>query len=86
MSKGNESVGAGVGVEPLLKSDDVAKLLGVGPQCLRVWRMRGRGPRYVQASRAFVRYRPCDVRAWMAEQTRDPAGSHAVCQHASGSL
>lgn len=51
----------------LLSTAQVAKLLGLSPQTLRLWRCLGKGPRYLRfgglKSRAF--YCLTDIDDWM---------------------
>lgn len=55
----------------LLTPDEVAELLRVKPDTLRVWRYyRDRGPSFVKVGSA-VRYRESDVERWLAAQTVD---------------
>jgi predicted DNA-binding transcriptional regulator AlpA len=51
----------------LLTQVDAAKLLRLSERTLERLRLTGGGPRYVKAGRA-VRYRPCDLEAWIAER------------------
>jgi predicted DNA-binding transcriptional regulator AlpA len=52
-------------VEPLLDERAVARITGMSVASVRRWRLLNRGPRYIKLSSA-VRYRPEDVRAWLA--------------------
>ena len=58
----------------LLKTTDVARLLGVANGTLRAWRSQGIGPSYCQMNGHYgvVRYRLQDVMAWLAEQVVHP--------------
>jgi predicted DNA-binding transcriptional regulator AlpA len=56
-------------LEPLLSVAQVAKLTGRAVSTLEKDRLTGHGPRYVKLGR-LVRYRPADVRAWLAERIR----------------
>lgn len=52
----------------LLPSDAAAALLGLKPQTLRAWRLRGVGPTYVRVGtgrRGRVFYREEDLVAWL---------------------
>ena len=73
------------GSESLLSTSDAASLLGIRPGTLRVWRVKGCGPRYIRLGdslRAQVRYRSCDVVKWIssrevgstAQETEEAAG------------
>lgn len=47
-----------------LSTDEVAELLKLKSQTLRVWRWRGDGPRYLKAG-SRVLYKLADVLAWL---------------------
>jgi predicted DNA-binding transcriptional regulator AlpA len=53
--------------EPLLDEVGLTSWLGISPKTSQAWRAAGKGPQFVRlpASR-LVRYRPADVRAWLA--------------------
>ena len=58
-------------MERLMTSKQLAEVLGLNPQTLRVWRLNGEGPPYVKfgdAKRARVRYDQHKVEQWLAEQ------------------
>ncbi len=49
-------------------SPEAAALIGVRPQTLRIWRMKGCGPAYVRLGDtpgARVAYRLSDLKAWL---------------------
>lgn len=52
-----------------LSAADAARHLGISPSTLAKWRLSGKGPRYVKAGRRVL-YRPADLDAWQAENTR----------------
>ena len=55
----------------LLTSKEVARLIGIKENTLRLWRSQGRGPRYLKAGdtpQSEVRYRASDVEAWVQEK------------------
>lgn len=54
-------------IERLLSIDDLAELLGVPVWTVRRWRAHGTGPKGIRVGK-YVRYRPEDVRAWLAQQ------------------
>lgn len=56
-------------VEKLLRTEDVATLLGVPAKTLEMWRYRGTGPRFVKLGR-LVRYAESDLAEWMLSRTR----------------
>lgn len=49
---------------------EVAKFLGVTPQCVRKWRSKGSGPRYYRlgGTRGPCRYVPSEVVSWLEER------------------
>ncbi|WP_374208193.1 helix-turn-helix transcriptional regulator [Aeromicrobium sp. CnD17-E] len=51
-------------MERLMGTAEVADLLGVSPEALRVWRHRGEGPRAFKYARR-VMYRAADVEQWL---------------------
>lgn len=53
------------GDDRLWTVDDVSYYLGVPVSTLYQWRCGGRGPRGRRIGR-YVRYRPADVKAWVA--------------------
>lgn len=53
----------------LIDTPGAAELLGVRPQTLAAWRVRGQGPRYRKVG-ALVRYDVRDVESWLEAQTR----------------
>lgn len=57
-------------VEALWTESDAGKVLSVGKRTLQGWRLRGCGPPFVRISSRCIRYRPCDVRAWIEERLR----------------
>lgn len=59
----------------LLKTTDVARLLGISGSTLRAWRSRGVGPRFYQihGRNGMVKYHLEDVMTWLSEQAVDPA-------------
>lgn len=56
--------------EPLLKTSQVAELLGVSQWLVRWWRCRGVdfGPDYIRLGPRAVRYLPSDVRAFVCQR------------------
>ncbi|MGY1730641.1 helix-turn-helix transcriptional regulator [Geodermatophilus sp. SYSU D01045] len=51
----------------LLSQQDVADLFGVPLATVRYWRVQRTGPRAAVIGK-HVRYRECDVEAWLAQQ------------------
>lgn len=58
--------------EPLWTSQQLADYLGISAAAVRMMRSRGQGPRFIRLGKN-VKYRPEDVRAWLAENTAQPA-------------
>lgn len=60
-------------INEMLSTDEAAKLLGLRPQTLRIWRIKGVGPIYVRLSRSAlmgrVGYRMSDIEAWISEHS-----------------
>lgn len=59
-------------IEEVLNTVQAAKVLGRQPQTLRLWRLRGGGPRYLRLGNgvhARVAYRPSDLDAWLRART-----------------
>lgn len=54
----------------LLTEKQAGKRLGFSPRTLQKWRWTGGGPRFVQVSARCVRYRRCDLDAWVEERLR----------------
>ncbi len=60
------------GPERLLSTEEVADMLGVPVSTVYWWRTRGEGPKGARIGR-FVRFRPADVEAWIAQQVERDA-------------
>lgn len=64
----------------LMTEAQAAELLGFAPSTLRDWRYQGDGPRFVRVSARCIRYRRCDLDAWVesrvvtstSEDVREP--------------
>jgi hypothetical protein len=57
----------------LLTGEQVAQILGIKPQSLRIRRMRGQGPPFIRLSSApsaRVFYREDDLHAWLDARPR----------------
>lgn len=50
---------------------ETASLLGIAPQTMAHWRVRGSGPRYVLLNRRCVRYRLSDIQAWLDSRVQE---------------
>lgn len=74
-------------IEEVLTTIQAAKLLGRRPQTLRVWRLRGGGPRYLRLGNgvhARVAYRPSDLDAWLRARTFVSTSEEAAKQMLEG--
>ena len=62
-----------------LNTDEAAGYLGglVPAETLKMWRSRGRGPRYVKTPNGRVRYRTADLDQFLAAHVVEPKG-HAA--------
>jgi predicted DNA-binding transcriptional regulator AlpA len=60
---------APLSLEPLLNVEQVAEITGRSVSTLEKDRLYGGGPPYTKMGR-LVRYRPCDVREWLAARVR----------------
>ena len=61
-----------VDLTKLLDNEQTAALLGIKPNTLEVWRLKGKGPRFVKlgnAKQAPIRYEKAEVLRWLREQT-----------------
>lgn len=57
-------------LEPLLNTDEAAACLGTTKRTLEAWRTVGSGPAFVKLGGRLVRYRPCDLEAFVAAGAR----------------
>ncbi|WP_395705054.1 helix-turn-helix transcriptional regulator [Rhodococcus ruber] len=53
---------------PLAGPDELAEYLNVPKQTLAVWRMQGKGPKFLKLENGRVRYRWTAVAAWLDTQ------------------
>ena len=56
----------------LLNNDAAAAALGISPVTLKIWRWKGKGPRFIklgESKQAGVAYDPAEVEAWKAART-----------------
>lgn len=57
-------------VSKTLNTIAAAAEIGVSPYTLRLWRLQGRGPRFIKygtSKQSHVRYDAADIEAWKAE-------------------
>lgn len=59
------------GPSSLFTSNETAELLGISPQTLAHWRVRGCGPKYLALNPRCIRYRPADVQAWLDARAQE---------------
>jgi len=52
----------------LLTAEDVAQITGLSTETLAQWRSQRRGIPFIKISRNCVRYRQCDLDAWLTER------------------
>jgi len=64
----------------LVSGPEAAKILGIRPQTLRIWRMTGRGPKYIRYGGRTGRivYRVSDLEAWLDAQTHQNTSEETV--------
>jgi excisionase family DNA binding protein len=65
-----------LGNENAINERQAAKYLGVSAGTLRLWRSEGRSPRFFRAGK-LIRFRVCDLNAWIEERLCDPVSSAA---------
>ena len=56
----------------VLNSEEAAAEIGVSPITLKLWRFKGKGPRFIKlgtAKQAKVVYDPADIATWKREHT-----------------
>jgi predicted site-specific integrase-resolvase len=59
-----------------IESTDAAPMIGVNAATLKSWRRKGIGPPYVRFGNR-VRYRLCDIEAWLDAHTVTPGKAAA---------
>jgi len=57
-------------IPTLLTNEQAAELLGVRPNTLEIWRVKGQGPAYRKIGRRSVRYAESDLLAFIEAGTR----------------
>ena len=78
MRKGKNAATSPPGpADHLLTVGEAADLLKISKSSLDKWRTWGRGPRFIKVERR-VRYRPADLAAYIANQTRSSTSSTAA--------
>jgi len=56
----------------LIDEREAAKLLGIAPITLKLWRLADRAPRHIKLGTRTIRYRREDVQAWISDRAHDP--------------
>jgi predicted DNA-binding transcriptional regulator AlpA len=68
------------GIEPLITSAQLAKILNIGHSTLESWRAKGRAPRHVALGGRRLAYQPSAVREWLMEQERTTGNARSFKQ------
>lgn len=61
-----------VDLTELLDNEQTAAMLGIKPNTLEIWRLKGKGPRFVKlgfTKQSPVRYEQSEVTRWLREQS-----------------
>lgn len=66
-----------IGDERLYTSLEAAELLGISPQTLAHWRVRGTSPRYLVLNARCIRYRASDITAWLTQRSQASTAENA---------
>lgn len=69
----------------VLNHNAAAAMIGIRPATLRIWRCKGKGPRFIKlgnSKQSGVCYDPADIEKWMAE--RKFASTSAATVHHPG--
>ncbi len=74
--------------QPLLTEAQAGRLLGFSPRTLQKWRARGDGPPFVKLSdnRGAVRYRQCDLAAFIEKRLRRSTSDTGCTDHGAARL
>ena len=62
----------------LLSTSQVAEWFGTSEQWLELGRCKGYGPPFIKLGPKRVRYRRCDVVAWLLSRTQAPGGGEVI--------
>lgn len=57
--------------EKLYTPAEAAEMLGVAPQTLAHWRVRGTSPKYLVLNSRCLRYRLSDIQTWLNERAQE---------------
>lgn len=67
--------------DAILTSAQAAEILGFTEKTLTKWRLQGNGPKYAKVNNKWVRYRRCDLDAWIASKI-----VHSTAEEKAGSM
>ncbi|MBF0446381.1 MAG: helix-turn-helix domain-containing protein [Magnetococcales bacterium] len=57
-------------LDRLINEHEAAVYLGHSVRTLQKWRVTGGGPKFVKVSARSIRYRRCDLNAWVEDRIR----------------
>jgi predicted DNA-binding transcriptional regulator AlpA len=57
-------------MEKLINTQQVAEMLGVKPITVKLWRVKGQGPRWKKVGAKAVRYSVADVQAFLEQSDK----------------
>jgi predicted DNA-binding transcriptional regulator AlpA len=69
-------------IAPLIPTAEAAEMLGLQPQTLRKWRVKGVGPPYVRfgGPSGRVAYRRSEIEAWLRARTFESTAAETVAR------
>jgi predicted DNA-binding transcriptional regulator AlpA len=67
-------------IEPLITSQQLAKILNIGHSTLESWRAKGKAPRHIALGGRRLAYQPSAVREWLVEQERTTGSARLLKQ------
>jgi predicted DNA-binding transcriptional regulator AlpA len=65
--------------QQLYTEEEVAKILHISSRTLQAWRLKGFGPPFVKMGSKSIRYKSCDLVAYIEDHTKtstSDSGSH----------
>ena len=68
------------GTRLFLRTHELAARWNIRPQTIRVWRLRGTGPRYVRLTPTLVAYPLAEVLRFESERTFDSTSAESVAR------
>ena len=66
-----------------LTTAEAAEMLRLTPQCLRLMRYKGSGPRFIKPSRTRCLYAEADIEAFMRERTFSSTAEETVSRESA---